>query len=135
MFLNTSKTDQFHQGCPIVIGCTGTSICRACKAWHLLQQHQQMGSSPEAPFFKLQNRAPGSCDFSEPYKTCCYLSRTRSFEVLWSQLAYKGSHFSSESLALPVADQTLRMLEQPGISSVHKARSISMCRASCLHGS
>ena len=57
VFLNTSKTDQFHQGCPIVIGCTGMSICGVCEDWHLLQQHQWMGSSPEAPFFQLQNRA------------------------------------------------------------------------------
>ena len=57
MFLNTSKTDHYHQGCPVVIGCSSTSICGACKAWHLLQQHQWIGSSPEAPFFQLQNRA------------------------------------------------------------------------------
>ena len=57
MFLNTSKTDQYHQGCLIVIGCMVTSFCGACKAWHLLQCHQQMGSSLDAPFFQLQNRA------------------------------------------------------------------------------
>ena len=57
IFLASSKTDQFHQGCPIILGCTGTPICGACKAWHLLQHHQQMGSSPEAPFFKIHDRA------------------------------------------------------------------------------
>ena len=57
MFLTSSKTDQFHQGCPVVIGCTGTSICGVCEAWHLFQHHQQMGSSLQAPFFQLQNRA------------------------------------------------------------------------------
>ena len=57
VFLASSKTDYFHQGCPIIIGCTRTPICRACKAWHLLQHHQHMGSSPEAPFFKINDRA------------------------------------------------------------------------------
>ena len=57
VFLTSSKTDQFHQGCPIIIGCTNTSICGACEAWHLLQHHQQMGSSLEAPFFQLHHRA------------------------------------------------------------------------------
>ena len=28
MFLTSSKTDHLHQGCPVIIGCTGTSICR-----------------------------------------------------------------------------------------------------------
>ena len=56
VFLASSKTDPFHQGCPVIIGCTGTSVCRACKAWHLLQHHQQMGSSPEAPFFQIYSR-------------------------------------------------------------------------------
>ena len=32
VFLTSSKTDQFHQGCPVIIGCTGTSIFGACKA-------------------------------------------------------------------------------------------------------
>ena len=57
VFLASSKTDQYHQGCPIIIGCTGTPICRACEAWHLLQQHQQMGASPKAPFFQIHGRA------------------------------------------------------------------------------
>ena len=57
VFLASSKTDHFNQGCPIIIGCTGMLICRACKAWHLLQHHQQMGSSLEAPFFQIHSRA------------------------------------------------------------------------------
>ena len=57
VFLASSKTDHFHQGCPVIIGCTRTPICRACKAWYLLQQHQHMGSSQEAPFFKINDRA------------------------------------------------------------------------------
>ena len=57
IFLASSKTDHFHQGCPIIIGCTRTPIYRACEAWYLLQQHQHMGSSPEDPFFKINDRA------------------------------------------------------------------------------
>ena len=57
VFLASSKTDPFHLGCPIIIRCTGTPVCSACKAWHLLQQHQQTWTSPEAPFFQIDSRA------------------------------------------------------------------------------
>ena len=57
VFLASSKTDHFHKGCPIIIGCTRTTICGACKAWLLLQHHQHVGSSPEDPFFKINDRA------------------------------------------------------------------------------
>ena len=57
IFLTTSKTDHLHQGCPVIIGCTKTLICRACEAWHLLQHHQHVGSSLGDPFFKINNRA------------------------------------------------------------------------------
>ena len=135
VFLNTSKTDHYHQGCPVAIGCTSISICGACEAWHLLQHHQCMGSSLEAPFFQLQNRALDHMTLVNHIKhvaTCLRLDPSR---YSGPQLAYRGRHFSSKSWALPVADQTPRMLEQPSVSSVHKATSISMCRASCLHGS
>ena len=35
----TSKANPFHQGCPIIIGCTRTAVCRACEAWHIVQSH------------------------------------------------------------------------------------------------
>ena len=57
VFLASSKTDHFNQGCPVIIGCSRTPICRACKALHLLQHHQCTGSSPEDPFFKINDRA------------------------------------------------------------------------------
>ena len=57
VFLASSKTDHFHQGCTVIIGCTRTPICGTCKAWHLLQHHQHTGSSLEAPFFKINDRA------------------------------------------------------------------------------
>ena len=57
IFLASSKTDHFHQGCPIIIGCSRTPIHGACKAWHLLQHHQCTGSFPEDPFFKINDRA------------------------------------------------------------------------------
>ena len=57
VFLASSKTDHFHQGCPIILGCSRTPICGACKAWHLLQHHQYTGSFPEDPLFKINDRA------------------------------------------------------------------------------
>ena len=55
--LSSSKTDPFHQGCSVIIGCMGNPVCGACEAWHLLQQHQQTQTSQEAPFFQINNRA------------------------------------------------------------------------------
>ena len=40
ILLSSSKMDPFHQGCPIIISCTGTPVCGACEAWHILQEHQ-----------------------------------------------------------------------------------------------
>ena len=45
-----SKTDPFHQGCPIIIGCTGMAVCGACKAWCLVQSHRQVRTPPNALF-------------------------------------------------------------------------------------
>ena len=135
MFLTSSKTDQFHQGCPVVIGCTGTSICRVCKAWHLLQHHQQMGFSPEALFFQLQNRALDHVTLVNHIKHITTRLRLDPSRYSGHNLHIWGSHCSSGSWALPVADQTFRMLEQSSISSVYKARSVLVCEASCPHGS
>ena len=57
VLLTSNKTDHFHQGCPVIIGCTKTPICGACEAWHLLQHHQHVGSLPGDPFFKINDRA------------------------------------------------------------------------------
>ena len=56
ILLASIKMDPFHQGCPVIMGCMGTPVCGACKAWHLLQQHQWTWTSPEAPFFQINNR-------------------------------------------------------------------------------
>ena len=49
IFLASSKTDHFHQGCPVIIGCTKTPICGACEAWQLLQHHQHVGPPQGTP--------------------------------------------------------------------------------------
>ena len=49
VLLTSSKTDHFHQGCPVIIGCTKTPICGACEAWQLLQHHQHVGSPQGTP--------------------------------------------------------------------------------------
>ena len=49
VFLASSKMDPFHLGCPIITGCTGTPVCSACEAWHLLQQHQWTQTSWKPP--------------------------------------------------------------------------------------
>ena len=63
------------------------------------------------------------------------MTQTRPIQVLCPQPAYRGSHFSSTSQALPVAKQAHGMLEQPGISSVHQTESPCMCRPGSPHGS
>ena len=56
VLLSSSKMDPFHQGCPIIIGCIGTSVCGTCEAWHILQQHQQTQTSPDGPL-QINSRA------------------------------------------------------------------------------
>ena len=75
VFLASSKTDPFHQGCPIIIRCTGTLVCGACEAWHLLQHHQWMGSSREAPFFQIHSRALDHIT-GQSHKGHCHLTWT-----------------------------------------------------------
>ena len=57
VLLSSSKMDPFHQGCPVIISCTGTPVCGACKAWCILQQHQWTQTSPDAPFLQIDSRA------------------------------------------------------------------------------
>ena len=49
IMLSGSKMDPFHLGCPVIIGCTGTPVCGACKAWHIIQEHQQTQTSLTHP--------------------------------------------------------------------------------------
>ena len=57
IMLSQQQDGPFHQGCPIIIGCTGTPVCGACKAWHVLQQHQQAWTSQDATFLQINSRA------------------------------------------------------------------------------
>ena len=54
--LKVSKTDPFGQGIDVIIGCSGTQVCRACSAWVLIQSHQAKQASPTAPFFQLSGQ-------------------------------------------------------------------------------
>ena len=55
--LSSSKTNTFQQGCPVIIGCTGTAVCRACKAWCIIQSHRHMQTPLNAPFLQVYSRA------------------------------------------------------------------------------
>ena len=133
VFLASSKTDHFHQGCP-VIGCTRT-ICGACEAWHLLQQHQCTGSSLEAPFFKINDRALDT------------VTLVNHIKHLATSLGLDSSRYSGHSLRIGGATsdaqaglsqwqiKTVRAMEQPGVPDIHQARSPGMCRLGCPHGS
>ena len=57
IMLSSSKIDPFHLGCPIVISCTGTPVCRACEAWHIIQEHQWTQTSLDAPFLQIDGRS------------------------------------------------------------------------------
>ena len=55
--LSGSKTKPFQLGCPIIIGCTGTAVYGACKAWHIIQSHRCTWTPPDAPFLQVDGRA------------------------------------------------------------------------------
>ena len=44
-------------GCQVIIGCTGTAVCGACEAWHIIQSHRCMQTPPNAPFLQVDGRA------------------------------------------------------------------------------
>ena len=56
ILLSSSKMDPFHQGSPIIFGCTGTPMCGACEAWYILQQHQWTQTPLDAPFLQINIR-------------------------------------------------------------------------------
>ena len=104
VLLSSSKMDPFHQGCPIIIGCMGTPVCGACEAWHVLQQHQQTQTSPEAPFFQINSRALGHMTLIRHIKDIAAQLGLDPYRVCWPQHLHQGSHLGSTSWALPVAN-------------------------------
>ena len=88
ILLTSSKMDPFHQGCPVIIGCMGTPVCSACEAWHLLQQHQWTWTSPEAPFFQINNRALD------------HVTLVRHIKDVATQLGLNPSRYSGHSICI-----------------------------------
>ena len=39
------------------MGCTGTVVCGACEAWHIVQSHRCRQTPPDAPFLQVDSRA------------------------------------------------------------------------------
>ena len=67
IMLSGSKMDPFHLGCPVIIGCTGTPMCGACKAWHIIQQQKWAQTSLDAPLPSDRQESPGSFNASQAY--------------------------------------------------------------------
>ena len=88
VMLSSNKMDPFHQGCPIMISCTSTPVCRACEAWHVLQQHQQKQTSPDAPFLQINSRALD------------HMALVRHIKDIATQLGLDPSRYSSHSLCI-----------------------------------
>ena len=86
ILLSSSKTDLFHQGCPIIIRCTGTPVCGACEAWYILLQHQQTHSSPDALFLQIDSRALD------------HITLVRHIKDITTQLGLDPSRYSGHSL-------------------------------------
>ena len=88
IMLSGSKMDPFPLGCPIIIGCTGTPVCGACKAWHIIQEHQWTQTSPDAPFLQIDSRA----------LDC--LTLVRHIKDIASKLGLNPSRYSGDSLCI-----------------------------------
>ena len=88
VMLSSSKTDPFHQGCPVILSYTGTSVCSACKAWHILQQHQQTRTSLDAPFLQIDSRALD------------HITLVRHIKDIATQLGLEPSRYSVHSLCI-----------------------------------
>ena len=88
ILLSSIKMDPFHQGCPMIIGCTGTPVCGACKAWCILQQHQQGQTSPDALFLQIDSRALDR------------VTLVRHIKDIATQLGLEPSRYSGHSLCI-----------------------------------
>ena len=133
--LSGSKTDPFQLGCPVIIGCTGTAVCGACKAWCIIQFHRCTWTPLNAPLPSSGWQSPGPFDTSESHQGHSGQVRTQPLQVLWTQLVHWGSHICSASRALPVADKTIRPMEQPGLPTVYPPGPTYVCGLCCPHGS
>ena len=133
--LSDSKTDPFQLGCPAIIGCTRTAVCGTCEAWCTVQSHRCKQMPPNAPFLQVDGRALDCLMLVNHIQGHCGQARTQLLQVLWTQPMHQGSHICSASRALPVADQTIRLVEQPGLSALYPSGSAYMCGFCCLHDS
>ena len=82
------------------------SMCRACKAWHVLQPTPADTGPPQMPHsYRLIAEPWTACDFGQAHQGHCHTTRTRPIQVLWPQPSALGVlHLSGTGQALPVAN-------------------------------
>ena len=92
--LSSSKMDPFHQGCPVIIGCTDTPMCGSCETWCIIQQHQWAQTSPDAPFLQIDSRALD------------HLTLVQHIKDIAAWLGLNPSRYSGHSLCIGEATST-----------------------------
>ena len=86
--LSVSKTNPFQLGCPVIIGCTGTTVCGACEAWHTVQFHRCTWTPLDAPFLQVDGRALGR------------LTLVNHIKTMMAKLGLHSSRYSGHSLCI-----------------------------------
>ena len=97
IMLSGSKTDPFHVGCSVIIGCTGTPVCEACEAWSIIQQHQWTQTSPDAPFLQIDGR------------TLDHLTLVRHIKDIVAKLGLNPFRYSGHSLCIRGATSAVQV--------------------------
>ena len=75
-------------GCPVIISCTGTPVCGACKAWCIIQDNKQTQTPPDAPFLQIDSRALD------------HLTLVRHIKAIAAKLGLNPSRYSGHSLCI-----------------------------------
>ena len=86
IMLSGSKTDPFHLDCSVITGCTGTPVCGACKAWHIIQDNRWTQTPHDAPFLQIDGRALD------------HLTLVRHIKAIVGKLGLNPSMYSGHSL-------------------------------------
>ena len=83
-----SRMDPFQLGCPVIIGCTGTPVCGACKAWHIIQDHKWTQTPLDASYLQIDSRALD------------HLTLVRHIKAIMAKLGLNPSRYSGHILCI-----------------------------------
>ena len=130
-----SKMEPFQLGCPVIISCTGTPVCGACKAWCIIQDHKQTQTPPDAPFLQIDGRALDHLILVRHIKAIVAKLGLNPSRYSGHKPLYWGSYICCTSRALPMTNKATRPVEQSDPPTVYTSGPAYVHWFCCPHGS